>query len=397
MYLLAFHQAAPTFLDYLSSFGDTEFPLDYSMTGFQFEDSLNIAREDALCIPKLGRSGHEFRNSYIIRSVERSDYGDDDGNNEDKPWPWHIRQTAVYHSFDVVTGQAFWLTAKANDMMRERVCEAADGLPALQAPLLEDCGNGFAATLETHMIFLAWCDENWRPCINEIESELKQILIKAKTARIDREPQFEMIKPLIIRASTLRPQGPATTKGLSRSATMKSKADSLASAVQSMLVKLQPQKSGGTFQTKAEKGPGILKRTVSKEVRNDPDDQKALESLQVLDMFSFAELQKLHHIGERLDEMRLVVKLDADVLRDVREYYTSLIERDGFPEKLREKCAGNVADFCRRVKRVERNLEIRRSQLESMMGLLKDGKTLVSLSFHQLPSSAETDRHRGTK
>ena len=423
-YTLTFHQVAPSFLDYVSSFGDTKDPLDFSMTAFQAEDSLGAAEEDRLNIPRIGRSGYEIRHSYILRSVESSDDDDDDedddddddvdknggGGGEEKPWPWRIRQTAVYHCFDVATGRAFWLTIKANDMMKKRITEAASTLPPLRASLLGDHRRGFAASLATHLIFLEWTDENWRQCINDIEGELRKILVKAKTARIDREPHFDAIKPLISRKTTMNQQHGFGANALPRSASkittesVRMKAGSLASALWSLVSKAQVEKRGSVVSVGNPAGEksglfhGVkqLPFRVNKAAPSDGgDDDEALKSLQWLDMFSFAEMQKLHDIGERLEEMSLVVKLDADVLRDIRTYYASLMERDEFPHELRTDCAADVASFCRRVEGIEKNLRLRRSQLGSMICLLRDGKTLVSSPSaprQRAWESAETDR-----
>jgi hypothetical protein len=175
MYILAFHQVSPSFLSYLSSFGDSELPLDYSMTGFQSEDDLGASGDAVLEFEKLGRSGYEIRTSYIIRSVECDDSESED-THKGKLSRWKIRQTAVYHSYDMVSGRAFWITVKANRLMMERITEASSELPALKATSLEGTESGFSATLATHLIYLDWCDNRWRQYINDVEIELRGIL-----------------------------------------------------------------------------------------------------------------------------------------------------------------------------------------------------------------------------
>lgn len=98
-----------------------------------------------------------------------------------------------------------------------------------------------------------------------------------------------------------------------------------------------------------------------------------------LDGFSFGQLQKLHHMGEQLHEMSLVIQLDAQALRDIKECYGSLMAREDLPEEIRDNCKRSVAQFTCKVERVAKNLEIRLTQLESMKTWLNDGKTLVSL------------------
>ncbi|UZP35210.1 hypothetical protein NXS19_003026 [Fusarium pseudograminearum] len=100
---------------------------------------------------------------------------------------WNIRQMAVHHQYDIVTGKALWLTAKTNSLMQETIKEAMLDDPSLSPTPAEGLSKSFAATLLTHLIHLQWCDESWRLCINDFEERIRTVLSKAKTARVHQQ------------------------------------------------------------------------------------------------------------------------------------------------------------------------------------------------------------------
>ncbi|KAF6530420.1 hypothetical protein HZS61_001732 [Fusarium oxysporum f. sp. conglutinans] len=126
--------------------------------------------------------------------------------------------------------------------------------------------------------------------------------------------------------------------------------------------------------------PPILPVAAEKDMvppANQADDfSKQLYSLMVLGTFSFEEVQHLHHLGEQLESFRVVLQLDRQTLRDVTEHYQDLASRNGFTAKMIKGCKGDVVSFTRRVDRIRKNLEIRLTQIESMMAWLQEGKTL---------------------
>jgi hypothetical protein len=109
-------------------------------------------------------------------------------------------------------------------------------------------------------------------------------------------------------------------------------------------------------------------------------EKRTQEALMVLNMFKFDELQNLHCIGERLEEASRVLKLDAQVVCDIRECYEAWLETEELMADIRNECRVHITDFLRRARRTEKNLRIRQTQLESMIALLKEGKTLVRKS-----------------
>ncbi|KAL2673948.1 hypothetical protein Neosp_012394 [[Neocosmospora] mangrovei] len=355
-YLCCFHQVDPSFLDYVFSFGSTEEPLDYHMTGLNCNDTLDVAADRLLDIPKLGRSGCEFRMQYLLRSLERgSQLGNTTGN---------IRQMAVYHTFDLVTGKALWINLKANGLMESRLKEATTEFPALGPKAMDTLAGSFAATLAAHMVHLEWCDEDWRECINEIEGEIRKVLIKAQTARVDSQPKGP--KPAWTRASTMHTSKTSTggfsEKMLSASPSWKRK----------ILETVRPLNEDG------EADDGALSiRSLSRLLRETgKDDINQIDRLAVLDTFSFQEVQQLHYFGELLENFRLVMDLNDQTLHAIAENYQDLWDRAGFPEEIKKGCDKEMASFLRQIRSIRRNLQIRISQVKSMMAWLREGKAL---------------------
>ena len=86
----------PYFLDFVFPFGDQIEKQDSLFTGFRYQNSLDEHSVDFEA-QQLARSGVRFQQSYSLKSVEKSPW-------QSKDWPWVVRQTSVYHSFDLKTG-----------------------------------------------------------------------------------------------------------------------------------------------------------------------------------------------------------------------------------------------------------------------------------------------------
>ena len=96
--------------------------------------------------------------------------------------------------------------------------------------------------------------------------------------------------------------------------------------------------------------------------------------------FSFKDVQNLYWMGEQLESFRLVIKLNRQTLRDIAEHYQDLASRDSFPEDIKTSCKGDLTSFFRKVRRIEKNLEIRLTQIECLLSWLHEGKALVRFS-----------------
>lgn len=104
------------FLNLVFTFDEQMMPTDFQCTAFRHATFLSLKNAKDYAINKLARSGREFRLvSTVLNlwSVEKSTSPS-----------WSIRQTAVYHSFNVDTGRALWTNIRGNILMQERISEA---------------------------------------------------------------------------------------------------------------------------------------------------------------------------------------------------------------------------------------------------------------------------------
>ncbi|KAF5690645.1 serine threonine kinase [Fusarium denticulatum] len=365
-YLSTFYQIPASFLDFLFSFGQNPEPLDYHMTGFNGSDTLDFPKSDVVEIPKLGRSGREHVVQYLLRSVESSVKGNE--------VVWNIRQMAVHHKYDLITGKAFWLNIKANSIMQDRLKESITHDPKFNPTLAKGLASSFASTLMTHLVHIEWCDESWRQCINELEEKIRVVLQKAKTASVGQQPDL----PAAVKALTNR--NGTTTFGAPEKPPSPSPACFNPYENIGKLLTPYLQSALGKPSPKAHATPLLpLAHKTAAAPMSETDDNlaKRLKSLKALEAFSVEDLQLLHYLGEQLENYRLVMLLNRQTLRDISEHYQDLTTRDNFPSEQKAECQRSVASFARRVERVRKNLEIRVTQIESLRAWLQEGKTLL--------------------
>lgn len=363
LYLCSFHQVDPSFVDFVRSFGLTDEPLDYHMTGFSCHDTLDVANKQLLDIPKLGRSGREIRVHYLLRSLERS-------IGSDNKMAYNIRQMAAYHTFDLITGKALWINIKANRLVENRIKEAATEFPALGPKAMGSLAGTFAATLVAHMVHLEWCDEDWRECTNGIEKKIRNILTKAQTARIDRQPTG--VKGAFTKASTLYTSkssaGELPEKEMQAPLSWKNR-------IWDSVKWLDP------YNHSSDAPDALSAHSLPRFLRDiNADDRDQIDRLTALGTLSFEQLQQLHYFGELLENFRLVTDLNGQTLRDIAESYQDLWDREEFLAEIKKGCRKELAAFLRRIHRIRRNLEIRISQVKSLMAWVEEGKTLVTHS-----------------
>ncbi|KAM0209506.1 hypothetical protein ACHAPQ_011929 [Fusarium lateritium] len=335
------------------------------MTGFEAFDTLEESKDSVFRIPRLGRSGFEHSMQYLLRSVES-----DVGPTEEPVWK--IRQMAVHHRHDFITGKSFWLNIKTNGVMHERIKEAIADDPTFSPTPADGLAKSFSATLLTHLIHLQWCDDSWRHCINGCEKQIRDVLKKTKTARVDQQSGFS---PAAKRAFTIRstmdendaPESP----GLLREVLLR-----FDRGFRKPLLSYF-----GSESRKGESSAPVLPTTSEKPVAVTETGsingvEKQLERFMVLGTFSIHEMQKLYHLGEELEAFRLVMQLNRQTLRDIIEHYEDLANRDTFPDEIKTCCKSDLASFTRRVERIRKNLEIRVTQVESLIAWLQEGKAL---------------------
>ncbi|KAF2244131.1 hypothetical protein BU26DRAFT_569134 [Trematosphaeria pertusa] len=420
-FLFSYHQVMPSFLDFVFPFGYQEYPQDFHFSGLQEESRLD-ERWKGTEIPQLGRSAQQLRFCYNLRSVEPS--------KSQSSLPWSIRQTAVYHSFDLQTGHSLWISVKGNKLIKNRITEAST------LPSLSEAGTrsgAFSASLATHLLLCDWSGENWRWYINDLWDRFQELTRDALATPVDKPPspiaspvpflmspriptnyfpppsrattgqfpgsprsKFEAFSPSFpSRTTTLleSPQSPThvqdsycnhdkwasarivDAKGLKSSLTslygqVKNighsdfwRHDNRSKPSPSADEKAQlPSPSPGDKQTPPELPPTF----------SEHGDEKQHET------FTFSGLQDIQYIEEKAQEALLVIRLNAEVLEQLRQHYQYVMNHGEFPLELKADCGGDLARFDKCVLNVEKDLRMLQSRTETLLCLLANRKHLLN-------------------
>ncbi|KAG8156584.1 hypothetical protein KVR01_013535 [Diaporthe batatas] len=164
--LLTWHQIAPAYVDFMLVFGMKPDSSDLLFGGFRAQ--VRIKPMDATgSIAPLGRSGRHYELCYNLKGVSKSQQDDS----------YSIRQSAFYHRFDVVGGNALWIVTKGGDDLHHRFKELTSKDSARQ--MFADSGACFRSSLAAHMAFCYWSTEDWHGYIRYLETMVGEYTIMA--------------------------------------------------------------------------------------------------------------------------------------------------------------------------------------------------------------------------
>ena len=345
--VLTYHQVLPSFLDFLFPFGNQQYAQDFHFSGFKFEDRVSDI-DSGLSIPQLGWSGRDFQLCYNLKSIETSK-----GQPE---WPWSVRQSALYHSFDVETGRANWIIIKGDQLLKKRIMSATGFQGVPKTSNFDTVDRAFASTLAIHVLICEWSRENWRWYINFLEETLQAISRPTLSAMVDTFSSSiaDETSPLLALCTNskteISPRSPVLQRLPAQSYCLNNRpiphcktlsADDLASPSPEYERLHQPVTTGGHQD------------------------------------FSFSDFQRIQFIQEKVNDALLVIKLNIDVLTELRQHYLSICESDGWPCELKLKCERDMLRFEKRVVAVENDLRMQQSRSETLLRLLADRKSLV--------------------
>ncbi|KAK1701204.1 hypothetical protein BDP55DRAFT_640792 [Colletotrichum godetiae] len=377
----AYHQVNTSFLEPVHAFGRQSEPLDLCLAQFKGSDTLDCPTEGFPELPRLGRSGREIQLSYLLRSVESSESGNG-------VWDWQIRQVANYHSFDVETGRTFWFTIKADDTFEDRIKKTS---PLLRIPAKTETIDGdvslyLQASLATHLVYLSWCDENWRQFINETEAGIRTIVTPASKAIVD---------DLIGRESNCLSAYPKPLRD-SRNPTMYSQSQSVSGTLattldseknkMSMLSRMTNGKcstlSSWLRQEKSkmadpEIGAQYPTNTWTMDTSPQPPQPDTWE---ILNQFRFKDIQTLHKHSEIIHRASLALELDIVVLGDICDFYSQITATE-FRGKV--ACERAISNFIKEIQSIVRRLETRLQQMRCLVITLNQSIQLYERLLQQ--------------
>ena len=349
MLVFTYQQVMPAFLDFLFQFGRQQYTKDFHFSGFRQCTRLTSS-DRSLRISELGWSGREIQLCYSLKSAEPS--------TGQLNWPWSIRQSAVYHSFDLDFGRANWIVLKGDRLMKNRIKAVTNNGCLGEESALLIIDRAFAATLAIHLIFCEWSSENWRWYINFLDEEFQATTRHTLTSVVE-TPTSPM---------TETTSSPSVPHAPSRADTNISKALSDSTLVQPYTsIKQDSSFHPAAFQVADASNHAPRSVAAGMEYSEQPE-------------FSFSDLQKLHFLEEKTNETLLVLKTNMNVLADMRQHYLYLQGCEGWPQGLEANCKEDVLRFVKRVAIVENEHKMQVWRVETLLRLIADRKSLVMIS-----------------
>ena len=352
MLTFTYHQVMPSFLDFLFPFGKQQHAEGFHYGGFRHETRL-AEIDKGLSVPEVGRSGRDFQLCYSLKSVEQS--------KRQQHWPWSIRQTSTYHSFDVETFRATWIVIKGARTMKDRIMSASSSDTQTGMTSYETSDSAFASTLRTHLIFCDWSGENWRWYINYLEEAFQDLSRRFLAVPVDHLP-----------SPTFGPPSRKLTgqSVLSDKTGMSSGSKTVDTSFQEFGTPLSPMPLSPP--------PSFVSRLPDPQEPQEPPESPPQQDYQQDIVFS--DLQRFQFIKEKADEALLVLKVNVSVLSELRHYYSSIVESESSMDSLRTQCLKDISAFEIHVTSVENEMRKQQWRLETLLNLIADRKALVCCS-----------------
>jgi len=346
-YALTYHQVMPAFLDFLFPFGRQEHARDFHFSGFRQETRLD-PMHNGLDIPELGRSGQELRMSYSLKSVEKSD--------GQEHWPWSIRQSAIYHSFDIKTGISSWVIVKGNKLMKSRMESVTESRSFQNVNGFDTPAASFSSSLAMHLVICDWCSEDWRWYISFLEEALQE-----KTRRT----LAVHVETLINRIET------DPIQALSPSSTI---LNSEKRAYSDLSILNKPTKSMAPPELPSgppPPPPGRPQAPVPSYGPGVPLDPGT---------FSFSDMQRVQFLEDKANEVMLILESNMHVLTELELHYKSVRDSEHWPKDLNTEGSAEIVRFHNRIASIMNDLRMQSSRTKTLLRLLADRKSLVSIS-----------------
>ena len=374
MLAFTYFQVMPAFLDFLLLFGEQEHAQDLYCSGF-YQHTRLAGVESGTKADTRNWSGRDMQVCYGLKSVEPS--------SSQAHWPWSIRHCAVHHSFDAENIRSTWLIIKGDHLIEERIKLATSEKEApMGKSAFETIEKAFGAALTTHLILCDWSAEHWRWYIKFLEEGFEKLTGESITTNagvpVNSTNGFE--------AKKLRRSDTPNTVQTQRSRRILSFPTS---------VRAQTQSFENIPMTATERDPPIRinpngkKQSIPPGRKGDIPEMPSSPSVKRdkygQQIFSFEDLQDIQHLKEKANETVLVLRLNLNVMMQLKQHYVSITECRELPEKISHNCKWEMINFERRTDGITKNLELQILRVESLLCSLTDRKTLVRSPVSMLP------------
>lgn len=381
MLAFTYFQVIPEFLDFLLLFGEQEHAQDLYCSGFYQRTRLQGA-ELGTKADTRNWSGRDMQVCYSLKSVEPSP--------SQAHWPWSIRHCAVHHSFDAINIRSTWLIIKGDNLLEERVKLATSEKEApMGKPAFETIEKAYGAALTTHLILCDWSAENWRWYIKFLEERFEKLTGESITtnAGVPVSPANGSDTKILRRTDT--PNTIQTQKSrriLSFPPSVRAQTQTFENRPMTPTERDQPIKIHENPSGKKQPMPPGWKGNIS-QTPGSPSVKRDKYGQQI---FSFDDLQDIQHLKEKANETVLVLRLNLNVIMQLKQHYVSITECNELPENISRNCKWEMISFGRRIDGITKTLELQILRVESLLCSLTDRKTLVGSQMSKLPPSAKT-------
>lgn len=362
MLAFSYFQVMPEFLNFLFLFGQRALAIDLYCSGFHHntrlgENSSNLTDETR------SWSGADLQMCYTLKSVEPSPSQID--------WPWSIRHCAVHHTFDVINIRSTWIMIKGDRKIAERIQSVTGGQGPAEFSSFDSIICAFNASLLTHIVLCDWSAENWQRYINFLELTFHNLTDEAKIVNAELPNVFKDTDTFmgIRRSDTLETLKPQKSRVFSWKSARSQKFKSIDNTTPAPLTNIYTNASGK--RQPLPPGRRIDTPNSPKRVQKDYDEYGQQQ-------YSFRDLQKVSEIEETVNECVLVLRLNINVVTQLKDHYASLMNDDDVPEEIRTCCKKPATRFEGRMDSIIKDLHLQILRAEGLLRLLADRKVLVN-------------------
>ena len=355
--LLSYHQVTPVFLEFLFPFRKQSHKKNFDFSGFRaIESQPDRHLHSPTSPPSLT---NRFELCYNLRCVEST--------ANPPEWPWSMRQTATYHSFDLCQGNAVWINIKGNTELSPRVANILQKAAPSDPEIILDVASSLYASLATHLVYCEWAGENWAAYVGFLEDQLQTKTRYALLADVPTPKQAITGVKKVARAQT-------APQRLDRRSTMSSIA-----GVGRSFTRLFQTEAAVRFSASPQPIAEMTELQTNEvpEVENDASD------------FTYDDLREIQHIEDQANITVLAIRSNVSIIKDLAGYYMGLSESHDFKSALGTSCDSALQRFQARMKSIVNDLLLHQSRVETLLQLLSDRKSLVSSPWDLMNTFAD--------
>lgn len=343
--LLSHHEVVPVFLEFMFSFRKQKFKKHFDFNGFRAHESWASQPIDSITTSPALR----LQLCYNLRCIEVAE--------QPEHWPWSMRQTAIYHSFDLTCGDSVWINVKNNSGLSPRIKSLIKKSAPSDPTSMLDVPGAFRAALATHLVYCEWASERWAGYVGFLEDELQHKTRYALLAGVSRPKESPRRFDAIERRQTAPP--------LRRQTTMAS----IASASRDRLARVWRTPRLAQHAN----APATITENVEMMIK-EPILGHAGEG----EDFTYDDLRAIQYIEDQANMAVLAIRSNISIINELLSYHQFLRKSEEYQKTLGITCDLALRRFYARIASILSDLKLHQSRVETLLHFLADRKALVS-------------------